>query len=84
MILALVLGGMLSAQAQHVQESKFCSPLIFRFCSVPILENFVRTIFTTDWTSRRKALQVNRFTALPTVMCRAWQCCTEDTDRPFT
>ena len=26
MILALVLGGMLSAQAQHVQESKFCSP----------------------------------------------------------
>lgn len=84
MILALVLGGMLSAQAQHVQESKFCSPFDFRFCSVPILENFVRTIFTTDWTSRRKALQVNRFTALPTVMCRAWQCCTEDTDRPFT
>ena len=29
MILALVLGGMLSAQAQHVQESKFCSPFDF-------------------------------------------------------
>ena len=29
MILALVLGGMLSAQAQHVQESKFCSPFNF-------------------------------------------------------
>lgn len=28
-ILALVLGGMLSAQAQHVQESKFCSPFDF-------------------------------------------------------
>ena len=29
MILALVLGGMLSARAQHVQESKFCSPFDF-------------------------------------------------------
>ena len=29
MILTLVLGGMLSAQAQHVQESKFCSPFDF-------------------------------------------------------
>ncbi len=29
MILALALGGMLSAQAQHVQESKFCSPFDF-------------------------------------------------------
>lgn len=29
MILALVLGGMLSAQAQHVQESNFCSPFDF-------------------------------------------------------
>lgn len=29
MILALVWGGMLSAQAQHVQESKFCSPFDF-------------------------------------------------------
>lgn len=29
MILALVLGGMLSAQAQYVQESKFCSPFDF-------------------------------------------------------
>lgn len=29
MILALFLGGMLSAQAQHVQESKFCSPFDF-------------------------------------------------------
>ena len=28
-ILALALGGMLSAQAQHVQESKFCSPFDF-------------------------------------------------------
>lgn len=29
MILALALGGMLSAQAQHVQESNFCSPFDF-------------------------------------------------------
>jgi len=29
MILALVLGGMLSAKAQHVQESNFCSPFDF-------------------------------------------------------
>lgn len=29
MILALVLGGMLSAKAQHVQESQFCSPFDF-------------------------------------------------------
>lgn len=29
MILALVWGGMLSAQAQHVQESNFCSPFDF-------------------------------------------------------
>ncbi len=29
MILALALGGMLSAQAQHVQKSKFCSPFDF-------------------------------------------------------
>lgn len=84
MILALVLGGMLSAQAQHVQESKFCSPFDFPILLSANLENFVRTIFTTDWTSRHKELQVNRFTALLTVMCRAWQCCTEDTDRPFT
>ena len=71
MILALALGGMLSAQAQHVQESNFCSPFDFRFCSVPILENFARTISTTDWTSRHKELRENRFTALLTVMCRA-------------
>lgn len=30
MILALALGGMLSAQAQHVQESNFCSPFDFQ------------------------------------------------------
>lgn len=29
MILALALGGMLSAQARHVQESNFCSPFDF-------------------------------------------------------
>ena len=83
MILALALGGMLSAQAQHVQESNFCSPFDFPILLSANFGELRPNHFHNGLDIRHKELRENRFTALPTAMCRAWQCCTEDTDRSF-
>ena len=84
MILALALGGMLSAQAQHVQESNFCSPFDFPILLSANFGELRPNHFHNGLDIKTQGVTGNRFTALPTAMCRAWQCCTEDTDRSFT